>query len=617
MARFFLLVIGLLLAVGLQAGSLVEPESGHYFGQPLEQPLDYLQDPEGQLTLDDVRHLPAERWEKQRPQTLGFNPAAHWYRLTLKGSPDEPQPWFLVAPFTLLDQVSVYWIQPDGKVLAQHSGDHQPLQARPDWSKRFAFPFQLQPEQPLQAYVRIQTQGLANTQLLLWQADDFKRFGQQEGRLLSFHYGIIGGLGIFFLFIFIALRDPIFLYFGGLALMTLLMSMTNAGEFSVHPLTSQWPGFNNYLVIVFPLLSTAASLMFLAVFFNLKKTGPRLIKVFYLYVLIMLLAASVTLQDYTRGYQLTLMLAWISTPLILVVIVMAWRQGIRPAILILIGMICTMLGVGVDISRALTDSMQPFLLGEYGFMGRFMARHGVLLGMSAQTAFFALAVAQKIFLERKEREVVLEQLVAAEEKQRALIETNARQREQLMREMHDGLGSQLTTTLYAARREDTPREELATHLQETLQDLRLMMDSLQVFDGDVATLLGQLRYRMERRLQAAGLELVWQVDDLPDFPEMTPQDALNLQRIVQEALTNVIKHAQASRVTLSTQLVNNQALKICICDNGRGFNPEEASQGRGLDNLFHRASELGSQLKITTQPKGQGCQLELTLQPRK
>ncbi len=190
-------------------------------------------------------------------------------------------------------------------------------------------------------------------------------------------------------------------------------------------------------------------------------------------------------------------------------------------------------------------------------------------------------------------------------------EATEKERNRLLREMHDGLGAQLTTALYATRNEQASIEEVADYLQLALEDLRIMMDSMQAFDGDVATLLGQLRYRLERRIQQAGLELTWKVDDLPDFPAMTPQDALNLQRIVQETLVNTIKHAKASKVSLIARMKASNCLKIQIKDDGCGFDEQqEGFTGRGLSNLHYRAVELNANLTISSQ-LGRGCCVEL------
>lgn len=116
---------------------------------------------------------------------------------------------------------------------------------------------------------------------------------------------------------------------------------------------------------------------------------------------------------------------------------------------------------------------------------------------------------------------------------------------------------------------------------------------------------------LERRIQQAGLELEWKVDDLPDFPNMTPQDALNLQRIVQETLVNAVKHAKASKVSLIARMKAPNCLKIQVKDNGCGFDDQQDGfTGRGLSNLHYRAVELNASLTINTQ-LGRGCCVEL------
>lgn len=107
------------------------------------------------------------------------------------------------------------------------------------------------------------------------------------------------------------------------------------------------------------------------------------------------------------------------------------------------------------------------------------------------------------------------------------------------------------------------------------------------------------------------LGLEWKVDDLPDFPNMTPQDALNLQRIVQETLVNAVKHAKASKVSLIARMKAPNCLKIQVKDNGCGFDDQQDGfTGRGLSNLHYRAVELNASLTINTQ-LGRGCCVEL------
>ena len=78
-------------------------------------------------------------------------------------------------------------------------------------------------------------------------------------------------------------------------------------------------------------------------------------------------------------------------------------------------------------------------------------------------------------------------------------------------------------------------------------------------------------------------------------------------RIIQEALTNIIKHSQATVVNISLKLIAKK-LKITIQDNGVGFAPQENTTGFGLKGMYERATTLGGQLHLVSMPE-KGCQI--------
>ncbi|MGH7820585.1 MAG: sensor histidine kinase, partial [Candidatus Binatia bacterium] len=116
----------------------------------------------------------------------------------------------------------------------------------------------------------------------------------------------------------------------------------------------------------------------------------------------------------------------------------------------------------------------------------------------------------------------------------------AAERERIMRDMHDGLGSHLVSTLSLIEVDSTPREMIARAVEAALDDLRLMVESLEPLDGDLLGALAMLRSRMQPRLEAAGIRIDWRVAELPSIPELGPHTVLQVLRILQEALTNVL-----------------------------------------------------------------------------
>ncbi len=212
---------------------------------------------------------------------------------------------------------------------------------------------------------------------------------------------------------------------------------------------------------------------------------------------------------------------------------------------------------------------------------------------------------QRVGEKAAELERNYEQLIEARRNQALAIE-----RGRIMSEMHDGIGSQLTLALSLVRRMDRESNpaangedgQVATVLRESIEDLQLIIDSLEPVENDLLTVLGTLRYRLQDRLGKGGIELQWNVVDLPPLPMLTPHSVLSILRIVQEAFANCLKHSGATRIDVSTALIGEPGLDemahIAIVDNGRGI--DGARSGRGLDNMRRRAEALGGRLRITS-----------------
>src|SRR5262245_35082611 len=187
----------------------------------------------------------------------------------------------------------------------------------------------------------------------------------------------------------------------------------------------------------------------------------------------------------------------------------------------------------------------------------------------------------------------------------------AEERQRIMSDMHDGIGAQLIAALSLAESDGASPGEVASVLRECIDDLRLTIDSLDSSDNELLPVLGNFRYRLEKRLHAVGIELVWQVSDLPALSYLSPRNLLHILRILQEAFANVLKHARATRGVLETGLSPDQRQAfIRVTDNGKGFAPPD-TDGRGLGNMARRAASFGATLRVA--PATQGTTVELLL----
>jgi signal transduction histidine kinase len=190
----------------------------------------------------------------------------------------------------------------------------------------------------------------------------------------------------------------------------------------------------------------------------------------------------------------------------------------------------------------------------------------------------------------------------------------AGERERLMRDMHDGVGGSLVSLLAMIETRRSTPPELAAAVRGALDDLRLMIDSLEPVDDDLNAVLAMLRDRLVPRLRAAGVELACEFDKLPVVAQLTPARVLNLLRLLQEAVTNALKHGAAQTITLTAVADGSPAgaIRIEIRDDGRGFDTRLAPAGRGLKNMARRAADAGASFHLSSAP-GQGTQVTVEL----
>lgn len=192
----------------------------------------------------------------------------------------------------------------------------------------------------------------------------------------------------------------------------------------------------------------------------------------------------------------------------------------------------------------------------------------------------------------------------------------AQERERIMRDMHDGTGGHLVAALAQVDKGDMDKAVLGNTLRHALDDIRLMIDSLDPVDGDVVTVLAMLRSRMEQRLQYSGIKVQWNIQDVPGLPWLGPEKVLQLMHILYEAVANVIKHADANTIIFRTGVEHNgddtQSIFIEIEDDGRGLD-DHVKDGRGTANMYFRAAAMEARLQMDNGENGARIRIILPL----
>jgi signal transduction histidine kinase len=185
------------------------------------------------------------------------------------------------------------------------------------------------------------------------------------------------------------------------------------------------------------------------------------------------------------------------------------------------------------------------------------------------------------------------------------------ERERFMRDMHDGLGAQLITSLKMAQRGAMSHQTMSDILQECLDELRFSIESLKPTSNDFLAVLGNYRYRLQPRLEAAGVTLNWRFVDVPDN-SLSPQSILQTLRIVNESVTNALNHGQTNCLDI-TGILEHQKYIIHIQDYGCGFDLQNHHTGEGLQNMAQRAKNINANFSLESASTGTTVRLVLPL----
>ena len=186
------------------------------------------------------------------------------------------------------------------------------------------------------------------------------------------------------------------------------------------------------------------------------------------------------------------------------------------------------------------------------------------------------------------------------------------ERNRMARELHDSMNQSLYSVILftgAARNEADQigsqaiqnfLERAENMAKQALKEMRLLVYELRPLELEEKGFLGALQQRLDTVEGRAGIDVELKINQQSPLPYFL-EDALF--RIVQEALNNIIKHSNATKVIIEME-INEEVCKMRVVDNGIGFDPAliQTRHGMGLINMRERAEKLGGKLSIKSTP---------------
>ncbi|MBD2754027.1 ATP-binding protein [Spirosoma validum] len=234
-----------------------------------------------------------------------------------------------------------------------------------------------------------------------------------------------------------------------------------------------------------------------------------------------------------------------------------------------------------------------------------------------------VGVAALVYLRRQQKLIARQQAVIAQQQirqlelksLRAMIEGQEGERSRIARDLHDGLGIQLSRIklFVEAHQEQLPlsvKEPLNQFLDEACTETRLISNDLRPYALSTFGLIPALEDLVQKLNLVNETTLV--LEHYGELPTLGEEASAMMYRVIQELLNNALKHAHAQTITIQI-MTNDETALISVDDDGQGGNfSEEPTSGNGLANIKSRIAYLGGQVMWQSE-EGKGTSVMISL----
>jgi two-component system, NarL family, sensor histidine kinase UhpB len=364
-----------------------------------------------------------------------------------------------------------------------------------------------------------------------------------------------------------------------------------------------------YVVALVPAYGLLCAAVALAL---LGRRPPRVLQHLIIATVCFVLVCAVVGTPLSRMIGVMASLFFLGIGLVAAIVVLGWgalRQGNIDARFMLGPAVLLTLFLARDGYIAATLPDHPFnMLSSHIGLVYVAAIVAVLMRRMAST-FEQLDRSNETLAQRlADREAELAVLARQEQVEASRL-AREQERQRLTHDLHDGLSGHLVSIIALSERAES--KPIETAAREALNDLRLVIYSLDLGPSDLPLALANFRERLIPQLQRLGVELDWSMANLPEVSGVMPGNALAVLRILQEAVTNAIRHGPARRIAIRGSASHDGMAAIAIENDGRPT--MTGSGGYGLDNMRRRAEQLQAGLQFEALDQGMRVTLLLPL----
>ncbi|WP_095067781.1 7TM diverse intracellular signaling domain-containing protein [Pseudomonas sp. Irchel 3A18] len=552
---------------------------------PLGREIQVFEDVSGKANIDRVlSEAGAFRVLDSETLNAGYSRSAFWLKVDLFYKPNPRAPhsdWLLELAYPPMDHVDVYLPDGNGRYqLAWKTGDMLPFSSRDVKQGNFVFGVDLQPGKQTTVYMRIASKGPIQAPLNLWASHAYMEEQPAKVYILGLIYGVLTGMLVYNLFIYISVRDPGYLYY------ILYIASFGLYQLSINGVAIEylWPNSPVWANTATPLLM-AISVFFVSQFSrSFLQTRALARWLDFLLIAVMGGAVVAVLLALFANYGLALRSV---TMLVLACFLAMLTAGITAVL------------KGVRIARYFLAAWVVFLMGGlvnavmlFGYIpNTFLSLYASQISSVLEMALLSLALADRVnHIREQQAQTLLEAGKDMERLNRQLATSNRLKDEflatlthELRTPMNGVIGSlELMQTVPMDGELEMYQQTASASAQDMMSMINGILTLTELQAGvlyaesdafDTCGLFEQLRDRFRGAAQAKGLELSFELDE--QMPESVRGDVHKLYQCLECLLDNAIKFTKrgAVKVRAMSQQHDNDVLllRVEVMDTGIGF----------------------------------------------
>ncbi|WP_423204363.1 7TM diverse intracellular signaling domain-containing protein [Pseudomonas kribbensis] len=554
---------------------------------PLGRSLQVFEDPSGQASIADVRaQAAAGQFKKHDKATLnaGYSRSAFWLKIDLHYRPSNPaaqRTWLLELAYPPLDHLDLYLPDAAGDYrLVRQTGDALPFASREIRQNNYLFNLTFKPGQQQTVYLRLSSEGSIQAPVTLWSSTAYLEDQPVRLYVLGLIYGVLLGMLVYNLFIYLSVRDTSYLYY------IFYIASFGLYQLSVNGAAVEyfWPDNPWWANAATPFFIGCAGLFgsqFARSFLQTKNHSRWLDRLLIALIVFGALVIGLSLMtSYALALRLATTLALTFTVVIFAAGILAWWRGLRVARYFIIAWSAFLLGGIVNTMMVL--GLLPNV---------FLTMYASQIGSAIEVALLSLALADRINAMREQQaqtlfdagqklEVLNQQLAHSNKLKDEFLATLTHE---LRTPMNGVIGSlELMQTVELDPELEQYQQTAAGSARDMMRMVNGILTLTELQAGKLKATPGSFSLRAvveALRVQfdgnASSKSLDFKVDVLPTLPDRLHGDSAKLAQCLECLLDNAIKFTRvgglALRVTGKPSTDNRLALSFAVIDTGIGF----------------------------------------------